>query len=312
MYSSSLRRAYSSAISMNITNNTKTMHHLKTIYNINPSLTAHPLRVPLTIKLPLSIIRSTKTIIERINNLFYLHPVIAGSLFSGIKTELADLFAQNRIEGTSMSDIDWSRNFLFFLFGTVHCGMITYFTLVKCYPYLFPATRRYSVAARVVFDQFVTTPLIYFPSFYTCKCIVFEKHGFGFKKWKEYQNKYWNGTFKQDVMASAKIWGPAHIITFTLIPNHLKLLWIGGVSAAWTVILSILRGANDDVTDQEMDGKIVDMDRMATERLFADDDINDAEYYGDDEGKILSLTVNDGVMDLFDGESIAGSLHQFN
>ena len=133
MYCTSLRRTCSSAINLNV----HTMHHLYKPYNINPSLSIpHTITPRLTVTIPgirinTKLIQTTKTIFHRINKIFYSHPVIAGSLFSGIKTQLADLFAQNKIEGTSMSDIDWSRNFLFFLFGTVHCGLITYFTLVK-------------------------------------------------------------------------------------------------------------------------------------------------------------------------------------
>jgi len=284
------------------------MHHLSKPYNINPGLLAlsPPISARLTIpgiRITSKLIQSTRNAFKRINNVFYAHPVIAGSLFSGIKTELADLFAQNKIEGTSMSDIDWSRNFLFFLFGTVHCGLITYFTLVKAYPLLFPSTRRYSVIARVLFDQFITTPLLYFPSFYTCKCLVFEKKSFGYLKWKEYQKKYWCDTFKSDVMASAKIWGPAHFITFTLIPNHLKLLWIGGVSALWTVILSILRGSKDEDIDT-MDtmntmkkSEIISSFDVDEKRAEYDIDTGDG-YYGYDE-----------IMDLFDTKS-ADNSHQ--
>ena len=230
MYSTSLRKTCSAATN-------PSLHHLKLVYNINPHITAKT--IP-----RISFVHHTKTIFSRINRVFLIHPVIAGSLFSGVKTELADLFAQYKIEQKPFADIDWRRNFLFFLFGTIHCGLITYFTLVKLYPVLFPSTYKYSTTVKVIFDTCITTPILYFPSFYTFKCLVFENKSFGYEKWKQYQLRYWTQNIKADATNSAKFWGPVHFVTFTLIPHHLKLVWIGGVSVVWTVILSMLRGSN--------------------------------------------------------------------
>ena len=180
------------------------------------------------------------------NRLFLVYPVLAGSLFSGFKSQMADVFTQTKMEHKSLSQMDWTRNFLFFLFGSTYCGAITYAILVKGYSRLFPGKSGYSVVKRVAFDQLVTTPFLYFPCFYSCKCLVFEKGNFSMQKWREYLDVYWNDNFYQDVTTAASVWGPVHCITFTLIPNHLKLLWIGGVSAVWTVILSMMRGSIEE------------------------------------------------------------------
>eukprot|EP01084_Bolivina_argentea_P134535 237291_1 len=191
------------------------------------------------------LLNNTKLLLNRMNRIVMLHPVITGALFTGIQAALADLLVQNKVENKTFNDTDWTRNAAFFLYYS-HISVFTYFMLVKCYPFLFPLTKRYSVHLRVLFDQMVISPFVYYPAFYTCKCLVFEKKSFGYTKWKKSQSKYWNKNIKKDVSTAMKVWAPAHFITFKLIPNHLKLFWVSCVSFGWIVILSAMRGSNDE------------------------------------------------------------------
>ena len=48
---------------------------------------------------------------------------------------------------------------------------------------------------------------------------------------------------KSDLIATWSIWIPAHVLTFGVIPSHLRMVWIAFVSFSYVCVLSAMRGA---------------------------------------------------------------------
>ena len=146
----------------------------------------------------------------------------------------------------------------FAAFGLFYLGGVQYFLYVPVFSRLFPNAAAYAAAPvaaklkdvagtrnmimQVVLDQFVHHPLLYFPVFYSLKEVVNGGTvGGGLSK---YANNY-----AEDLPALWKLWLPATIINFSVMPMHLRIPWVASTSLIWTCIISSMRGSNDVETD---------------------------------------------------------------
>lgn len=57
----------------------------------------------------------------------------------------------------------------------------------------------------------------------------------------KYQADAW-----ENLKALWMLWVPAQLVNFSIVPVHLRIPFVAGVSFAWTVILSVLRGALEE------------------------------------------------------------------
>lgn len=89
-----------------------------------------------------------------------------------------------------------------------------------------------TVATKVVFDQFVTTPFLCLPVAYLVKAAVFDRPlRSGLEHYvQDAKNdllwKYW------------LLWTPTTSLTFSVVPEHLRIPFIAFVSFFWLIILS--------------------------------------------------------------------------
>ena len=81
----------------------------------------------------------------------------------------------------------------------------------------------------VAFDVFVHLPLIYFPSYYTCKEIVTSTSWNPLDWVKDGCTKYWTNK-EDDLTAMIKLWGPSDCIQFSM-PIHISMPFRHLVSA---------------------------------------------------------------------------------
>ena len=89
-----------------------------------------------------------------------------------------------------------------------------------------------TVAVKVLFDQLVLTPLLCLPIAYLVKAAVFGRPlSSGLEHYMEDAKrdllwKYW------------AIWTPTQCLTFSIVPDHLRIPFIAVVSFFWLIILS--------------------------------------------------------------------------
>ena len=184
--------------------------------------------------------------------IFVRYPQIGGGLMSAFKAAGADYFAQTQIgsEQYKKNGINWRRNFLFALLGFTHGGFINYFVHSYMNPKLFGHNKNpITIAKIILFNQFVYTPVFAFPVFYSYRGLVYSNGSLTAAK--ESLHVYFHQNISKDVMMAFKVWGPAHIVTYTLIGRRYRVFWINMVSFIWTAILSSMRGENIDQTETE-------------------------------------------------------------
>lgn len=178
---------------------------------------------------------------QKVVSFLKMRPLVSSLVGNTLKTVGADILTQTMIE--KKEDLDLKRLALFTTFGCAYLGGWQYFIFNKCFVFVQSAmtTRRISTlsqaSALTFLDMGVHTPLMYYPSFYMMKGVLEDKTPT--ESLMEYRNN-----FSSDMTSICKVWIPAQMINFTLVPLYLRMPYITGVSFAWTVLLSMMRGDN--------------------------------------------------------------------
>ncbi len=190
---------------------------------------------------------------------FERNPFQTSVIVGTVKTSAADLVAQVVAEKKTFSEIDWRRNAVFIVFGSVYLGGFQYWIMVHKYRAWFPTMDSFaklSIAGKlkdragmldagkmVMYDLCVHLPFMYFPSFYCCKEVVFGESFSPFDIVRNGVTKY-AANARDDITACLKLWGPSDCIQFSL-PVHLRMPFRHVVSFFWTSYVSFTRGAKE-------------------------------------------------------------------
>lgn len=177
-----------------------------------------------------------------LNSFYKNNPVQAAALTCGVKASLSDRISQARIEAEHR--FCWSRNSAFILYGSLYQGVAQHFIFNEIYPAVFGSgTDVGTVASKVLFDQLVLTPFLCLPVAYLVKAAVFKRplreglsHYLGDAK-KDLLWKYW------------LLWTPVQCLTFTVVPDHLRIPFIAVVSFFWLIILSSISSRPEPSSD---------------------------------------------------------------
>ena len=187
----------------------------------------------------------TKSLISQINNRMKNYPLITATSIAVVKTGLADFMIQKYVENKRFNEINWKRNFCFAAFGFLYMGAALNQLYSKIYPHIFKVLlklpQKRIPAAKFMFDSFIHSPFIYFPTFYCIKGMVF-KESISSKVIYDSLHEYFCINFKSDMMNFYKLWIPAQMITFGVLPIHLQVPWVALISFIWTAYLSYSRG----------------------------------------------------------------------
>ncbi|GFR46773.1 hypothetical protein Agub_g8401 [Astrephomene gubernaculifera] len=175
------------------------------------------------------------------NNVALKHPMTTGVVTTVLKTSAADLFAQKVVE--RREDVDWRRHSMFLMFGFGYLGCWQYYLYNNlfvrwCKPITALVGHAGAAPVKTFIDQCIHHPVLYFPVFYCLKGLV-EGRPIA-DSMESYREHLW-----ENCKALWMIWVPAQMVNFTLVPLHLRIPFVAGVSFAWTVVISCMRGALD-------------------------------------------------------------------
>lgn len=185
------------------------------------------------------------------------HPFALQLGVATAKTSAADAMVQIVVEKKTPQEIDYKRNAIFVVFGFAYLGGFQYWLMVNKFSKWFPSRARFSkltlaeklkdtagmvdALKMVAFDIFVHLPLIYFPSYYTCKEIVTGTSWNPLVWVRDGCSKYWANK-DEDLTAMVKLWGPSDCIQFSM-PIHISMPFRHMVSFFWTAYVSFTRGS---------------------------------------------------------------------
>mmetsp|Transcript_91550 Transcript_91550/g.261656 ORF Transcript_91550/g.261656 Transcript_91550/m.261656 type:complete len:121 (-) Transcript_91550:727-1089(-) len=101
------------------------------------------------------------------------NPILMAGATMGAKASFCDIIAQ-RYEDPNCP-VDWSRCGKFTFFCVAYVGSFQHLLFNKLYPRLFPGTGALQAAKCALFDNFVHSPCLYLPTYYTYRS--FTSHG---------------------------------------------------------------------------------------------------------------------------------------
>jgi hypothetical protein len=184
------------------------------------------------------------------------NPLAFGMGVSLIKTSACDLMVQKVLE--KREAIDWKRNATFASFGLLYLGGVQYCIYVPVFSRLFPNAAAFAAKplaqkardlkgirdciAQVFLDAVVHHAIMYFPTFYMIKELVAAPDG---KPSPSRALHNYSENISDDMLALWKIWIPAQLLNFSLMPMYLRIPWSAAASALWTSVLSAMRGGED-------------------------------------------------------------------
>lgn len=214
-------------------------------------------------------------------------PYAAAALVCGVKASAADMIAQRRqyhkrgtaetetlqqeesesptdaisLEKKEAPSTDLQRNLVYVLYGALYQGMAQEYVYNHLYPVLFGAgTDVRTVLTKVLFDLLLQTTLITLPVAYIAKALLYR-----------YSLREAFSRYKDDIQHHGlwvkyfSLWGPVQCLTFSVIPEHLRVTFIAGVSFFWLIILSSIASKAAPIisTDEEClleDGQTCNID----------------------------------------------------
>jgi len=187
-------------------------------------------------------------------------PFATNIVVATVKTSLADLIVQ---KGEGKKEIDWSRNGVFTLFGFAYLGVCQWFIYVSLFTRLCPNAIRFSnlswaeklkdragqvdLVKQTCYDNFIHYTFVYYPVFYTFKELIQASGPAEGEKKAESSlveralGKYWKNCVT-DNLYMWSLWVPGDLLVYAC-PIWMRLPLNHGISLAWTMILSNLRGS---------------------------------------------------------------------
>jgi len=173
-----------------------------------------------------------------VNERMKARPILSGIMITGCKTCGADILVQKAWE--KKENIDWRRNAVFTIFGLGYLGGFQYILYNMWFPRWFIGNSFRAVAGKVAFDQTINTGVWYYPLFYIVQDAVMQGR-------MNTQSLYdgaarYSRNVVTDMTNCWKLWIPAQFINFWLVPTHIRVPYVAGISFVWTLVLSALRG----------------------------------------------------------------------
>lgn len=205
-----------------------------------------------------------------VDNFYKTAPIESAFLTCGIKGSLADAFAQRLddekkstqaqdvsnaaiptargdadLADTSESHFNTPRNLAYVIYGGMYTGIAQHFIYNELFPHVFghdPTAM--TVFLEVVANALLVGPLLGLPAAYLTKALVLHPSdnpiSEGLRRYAEDVQlkglllKYW------------ALWVPVQTLTFSVVPEHLRISFMAAVSFFWFVILSTVSAEGQD------------------------------------------------------------------
>ena len=199
--------------------------------------------------LPSSVLSMMNTLdTQQISDFYAQFPLQAAVLTCGVKAHVADGIAQvrssysrNRMPRIDTDDLEFRRNLSYIIYGGIFVGAFCHFEYDVIFPRLFGSEHSLATSAKeVLFDNFVSAPLLWLPPAYIIKSLLYDspvQEGllsyYEDVKYNGLLTKYWT------------IWVPAQSISFTVVPDHLRVVFMAAISFFWFILLSTLSASSE-------------------------------------------------------------------
>lgn len=192
-------------------------------------------------------------ILEPISSFFYHHRYITAFFVSALKSLFADIIAQKAEKrGKQVDDeevqnlvpkpfkFQYKRNIAFVIYGGIYGGCFQEYLYNEEFTELFGSSNGLKTAViKVLFNMFVIAPFLCLPMAYVFKAFVF-----GMTMSSAMRNYIHDVRQKGLVKKYWMVWGPVNTLTFSIVPEHMRITFIASISFFWCIVLSSISGKN--------------------------------------------------------------------
>lgn len=188
-----------------------------------------------------------------VSEFYAKYPLQSAVLTCGVKASAADAIAQVKAalaataattSASSEINLEVKRNVAYIIYGGIFIGLMCHMEYDYVFPMLFGTDHSIpTIVKEILFDNFISGPLLWLPPAYLIKAVIYDypmKEGLEnyFSDITDYGllNKYW------------KVWVPAQTISFSIVPDHLRVAFMASVSFFWFIMFSTVSAQNDEET----------------------------------------------------------------
>ncbi|KAG7369646.1 Mpv17 / PMP22 family protein [Nitzschia inconspicua] len=213
--------------------------------------------------------RSLPMSFQEVSDFYQNFPIQSAILTCGFKASLADSLAQlndslalssstlkekmkknvkqlhkQKLEDDSFN-WEYRRNLAYVIYGGFFVGLMCHIEYNILFPLLFGTDHSIStIVEKVIFDDFVSAPIVWLPPAYLIKAWVYDY------SMKEGLQKYWRDIQENSLLTKYwTIWVPAQTISFSIIPDHLRVAFMASVSFFWFILFSSVSHDEGPATD---------------------------------------------------------------
>ena len=180
--------------------------------------------------------------LARFSGLAARRPMMVGAATATVKTTAADVLVQTALEGRRIEQLDTRRTLVFTIFGGCWMGVGQYLLYCRLFEWWVPGTTALASASKAALDQLVHVPLLYFPIFYSVDALLQGAWTRGLNEGVAHMRAKLETELWPSLKANWSLWLPASFVGFKLVPAHLRIPYVSGVSMVWTTIMSIMQG----------------------------------------------------------------------
>jgi protein Mpv17 len=177
-----------------------------------------------------------------VSDLYQTYPMQSAILTCGFKASIADGIAQLKaISSSNINNIEMRRNLAFIAYGGIFVGLMCHLEYNYLFPMLFGMEHSPKIIVeKVLFDCFVSAPLMWLPPAYLIKALV---SGYPMQEGLE--------KYVTDIQTNGllwrywSVWLPAQSISFSVVPDHLRVAFMAFISFFWFIMFSTLSSKED-------------------------------------------------------------------
>ena len=208
-----------------------------------------------------------------VSNFYADFPLQAAVLTCGVKASVADGIAQARpiaikkkqqtndindqenptfIDFSTLSsnyttnswidDLEFRRNVAYIIYGGLFIGALCHYEYDVLFPILFGTEHTFLTSIKeVLFDNFITAPIVWLPPAYFVKAVMYNY------SLTEGLNRYINDITKNGLLKKYwTVWLPAQSVSFTVVPDHLRVVFMACISFFWFILFSTVSASGSN------------------------------------------------------------------
>jgi hypothetical protein len=202
--------------------------------------------------LPYTPCQSHRMTLEDVSDFYATYPLQSAVLTCGVKASIADGIAQIKAAAAAAASpsqenipLEVKRNVAYIIYGGIFIGLMCHMEYDYVFPQMFGNDHNIQTTVeKVLFDVFISGPLLWLPPAYFIKAIIYDY------PMKEGLQKYVTDVVDNGLLIKYwQIWLPAQTISFSLVPDHLRVAFMAFISFFWFILFSTVSADSNDETE---------------------------------------------------------------